>query len=290
MSNFLKAIIHKKQNLAMKKLNIFLLACSFLFISSVLSAQSELSIGAFKIKKFDFSLGYETDYINDIDYTFFRDQMPEAQQAVMSDLNFRPEDFYSGVCENPSINIGLTLEHQALKNFEWRNSLAYKPNRVDGVSYYNNSSFDGEYLNIHSTHDEFTVESALLFKLPVLQFLNVYVGAGTNLGVTTNNHTCVYTSFDLTAQDISFSNINEITQGVPAGEFGSGDGYNNCFDTGVQMNQRVFGQLGTGIIFFKRIEVGFDMKYGYGYRADFGSSIDGTHIVSTNLNLRYILK
>ena len=57
-----------------------------------------------------------------------------------------------------------------------------------------------------------------------------------------------------------------------------------------QLNQRIFGQIGLGIIIFKRVELGIDLKQGYGYRADFGSSIDGTHIVATNLNLRYILK
>jgi len=270
----------------MKNNNLLPLVLSFFFLSTTLSAQSSWNIGSFKVKKLDFSQGYETDYINGLDYTFFTAQMPEAQQAVLSELNFRPQDFHSGICENPSLNFGITLEYEKLKNFEWRNAFAIKKDRVDAVTYYNNSRFDGDFLNIYSTHNEYTLESALVYKLPLGSFMNIYTGVGTNLGLTSNNQTCIFTSFDITASDISFSNVDE----VPAGQFGSGDGYEDCYSTGTQLNQRVFGQIGFGFIIFKRLEIGMDIKYGYGYRADFGSSIDGTQIVANNINFRYILK
>ncbi len=277
----------------MKLIN-FLLSFSFsILLVSTLAAQSAYeteTISGFKIKKIDFSFGFESDYINNMDANFFLNQMPDVQQARLDELNFHPEDLESMVCENPSINVGLTLEHSRFKNMEWRNAFAYKPNRVDAITYYNNSDYSGNYVNINGSHAEFTLESALIFRLPVLSFFNLYGGAGTNIGVTSNNLTCVYTSLDLTAADISFSNINEVNEGVPAGIYGSGDGYADCFNTGAQLNQRVFLQVGTGIKFFQRVEVGFDIKYGYGYRADVGNSIDGTNIVATNFNLRYILK
>jgi len=147
-----------------------------------------------------------------------------------------------------------------------------------------------EYMNITGTHSEYTVESALVYRLPVLSFFNLYGGIGTNLGMTSSNQTCVFSSLDLTATDISYRNIEEVNEGVPAGLYGSGDGYDECFETGTQFNQRVFLQIGTGIKFFQRIEVGLDIKYGYGYRTDIGQTIDGTHIVATNFNIRYILK
>lgn len=275
----------------MKSTNTFFLlfGLSFFFLSP-LTAQSNLKIGKFKIKKFDFSLGYEADYINDMDYRFFAEQMPDVQQARLDELNFEVSEVESGICENPSINIGITLEPENFEFLEWRNALAVKPNRVDAMTYFNNSGYEGTYLNISGTHAEFAFESALVMKLPVLPFFNLYIGAGTNIGVTTSNETCVFTSLDLTAEDISYRNINEVNEGVPAGRYGSGDGYGACFDTGSQLNQRIFGQLGTGIIFFDRVEVGLDMKYGFGYRAVPGRTIDRTHIVATNLNLRYILK
>lgn len=258
------------------------------FVST--QAQSNWHIGQFKVKKVDFSLGYETDYINDMDYSFFVGHMDETQQARLSELNFENSDFYAGICENPSINLGLTLVHPALPRLEWRNALAIKPNRVDGISYYNNSDYDGAYITMNGRHAEFTLESAGLFKASILGILNLYGGAGTNIGLTTNNETCVFTSFDLTANDISFRNTNEINNNVPSGQYGSGDGYHDCFNTGSQINQRVFLQVGAGLVFFKRVELGMDIKYGVGYRADFGHSMDGTQLVAVNLSARYILK
>lgn len=291
----------------MKNVNFLLSLCICLISSSLLFSQSAYEgakvadNGKFRIKKIDFSFGFESDYIRNMDANFFLNQMPDVQQARLDELNFEAQDLESMVCENPSINVGLTLVHPKLKNIEWRNAMAFKPNRVDAITYYNRSRYDGNYISINSTHAEFTLESALIYKLPVLSFFNLYGGIGTNLGVTSPNTTCVFTSLDLTATDISYTNVNEVvegvetriydsTGGVPAGQYGSGEGYSECINTGAQLNQRIFLQLGTGIKFFQRVEVGFDVKYGYGYRADLGNSIDNTHIVATNLNLRYILK
>lgn len=279
----------------MKNINFLLSMCICLISSSLLLSQSayegkKISTSKLKIKKIDFSFGFESDYIRDMDANFFLNQMPDVQQARLDELNFEARDLESMICENPSINIGLTLVNPKFKNIEWRNALAFKPDRVDAITYYNNSRYDGNFVTINSTHAEFTLESALIYKLPVLSFFNLYGGIGTNLGVTSNNNTCVFTSLDLTATDISYTNVDEVMEGVPAGRYGSGDGYNECFNTGSQLNQRIFLQVGTGIKFFQRVEIGFDLKYGYGYRADLGNSIDNTHIVATNFNLRYILR
>jgi len=274
----------------MKPHNILLLVMLLFFSSNVLIGQSSWYIGKFKVKKIDFSLGYETDYVNGMDYNFFVAQMPEAQQAELSQLNFQDGEFYSGICENPSISLGLTLVHPSLPKLEWRNSLSYKPNRVDAVSYYNVSDYSGEYININGTHTEYAIESAAIFKLPVVRSFNLYGGAGINTGITSNNTTCVFTSHDLSVEDISFRNVNEVNDQAMVGQFDDGQGYADCFDTGSQINQRVFLQVGTGFIMFHRLEFGIDLKYGIGYRADFGQTSDRTNLVATNLNLRYILK
>ena len=271
----------------MKNLTTYLLVLVLSIGGTVLTAQSSWHIGKFKVKKIDFSNGYEADYVNGIDYNFFVNQMPEEYRNNLSDLQFRDGDFHSGICENPSYNLGLTLVHPTLPNLEWRNSLSFKPNRVDGVSYYNNSGFSGEYASLTGYHSEFAVESAAIFKLPVFSFFNLYGGAGINTGITTNNTTCAYTSFDVTAENITFSTVEQLNAGLGSEDNGT---YTECFDTGSQLNQRVFLQVGTGFKFFQRVEIGFDIKYGLGYRADFGATIDRTHIVATNLNLRYILK
>ena len=272
----------------MKNITTYLLLLVFTLSGFAITAQSSLHIGKFKVKKIDFSFGYESDYINGIDYNFFINQMPEQYQAGLSDLQFQDGQFHSGICENPSINLGLTLVHPSLPNLEWRNSLSYKPNRIDGVSYYNNTNFGGEYINLTGYHSEFAVESAAIFKLPVFSFFNLYGGAGINTGITSNNTICAYTSFDITADNITFGSVDELNTGIGE-EFNHG-GFNECYDTGSQLNQRVFLQLGTGFKILQRLEFGIDVKYGLGYRVDFGASLDQTNIVATNLNLRYILK
>lgn len=259
-----------------------------LAFASASFSQSPMHIGKFKVKKLDFSFGFESDYINGLDYDFFLNQMPDQHRENLDQLNFAPTELYSGVCENPSINVGITLELPNRPNIEWRNAFAYKGNRVDAVSYYNNTDYSGNYLSATSTHDEYTLESALVLRGTVVNTFNFYAGLGTNLGMTSPNKTCIFTDLDITADDFNFSNIDEMSRTIESNsEFGE---YHACFDTGVQLNQRVFGLLGFGIQLFRRVEVGVDLKYGYGYRADLGSSIDGTNIVGTNFNVRYILK
>jgi hypothetical protein len=283
-------IIINNKHLPMKNYTNYLLIATFLMCGTLLTAQSNWSIGKFKVKKIDFSLGYETDYVDGLDYNFFVNQMPVDQRGQLSSLQFQDGNFYSGICENPSINLGLTLVHPSLPNLEWRNNFSFKPNRVDAVTYRNNSDWTGEYASLSGSHTEYAVESAAIFRLPVFKFFNLYGGAGINTGITGNNTTCVFTSFDVTADNINFSNVDQLNADVMSGVYSEDGGYSECFDTGSQINQRAFLQAGAGLKFFQRVEVGFDLKYGIGYRADFGDSFDQTNIVSTNINLRYILK
>ncbi len=258
-----------------------------LFLVGQLSAQKSFNIGAFKVKKIDFSLGYETDMVNGLNYQYFVDQMPLAQQGLFKSSDFNPQSLYGGICENPSISLGLTFQHAKLPNFEWRNSLAFKADRVDAVSYYSNDYFGGDFVNFNSRHNEFTAESALLYKLPVTRFLNIYGGVGTNLGFTPKNETCVFSSIDFNVvDDLNYGNIGEVNQQASNGEYGE---FHACYQTGAQMNQRAFLQGGIGLKFFNKIELGIDLKYGYGYRTDFQNDAIGTNIIATNLSMRYIL-
>ncbi len=267
----------------MKK--IFLLFTAIVFLTQ-LNAQSTFNIRSFTVKKIDFSLGYETDMVDGLDYSYFANQMPIAQQGLFSSADFNPTTLYGGICENPSIDIGLTFLHDQLPNFEWRNSIAYKPNRVDAVSYYSNDNFGGRYVNFDSRHDEYTLETALMYKLPILKFFNLYGGIGTNLGFVPQNETCVFTSIDFNVDGLNFQNIDNINSQVMADDYAY---YSECYETGSQLNQRVFLQGGAGLTFFNKLEVGLDLKYGYGYRADFKNDAIGTNIIATNLSLRYIL-
>ncbi len=267
----------------MRKTTLVLLLFAVAFS---LNAQSTFKIGAFTVKKIDFSLGYETDMVNNLDYKYFVNQMPLAQQGLFKSSDFNPTTLYGGICENPSVSLGLTLTHPALPNFEWRNAFAFKDERVDAVSYYSPEFYDGEYVTFDSRHDEYTLESALIYKLPVTKFLNLYGGAGMNIGLVPSNETCVFASLDFNTDELTYSNVQEINQSVMSNDY---QYYSECYSTGAQLNQRVFLQGGMGVKFFNKIELGLDLKYGYGYRAEPGTQVIGTNLISSNLNLRYIL-
>jgi len=156
----------------MKQYNFLTFLVITLCLATLLNGQSayeaptsNLKLGQFKIKKFDFSIGYDYDMVTGIDADYFIAQMPEVQQAVLADYDFSPEWFDTAICENPSINVGFTLVHPSYQNLEWRAALSYKPNRVDGVRY-NSPSPNGQqesYLTINGTHSELAVENALIY-------------------------------------------------------------------------------------------------------------------------------
>ncbi len=264
--------------------HIFALLICFSFFH--LNAQKTFSIGPFTAKKIVAGIGYETDMVNNLSYNYFRKQLPQAERDALAGADLSPETLYTGVCENPSFNLGLGLTHPKLRNIEWYNTLAYKPTRVDAVTYRNTSNYSGDYLSFNGTHNELNLETALLYKLSILNFLNIYGGVGANAGFTFNNQTCIFSSVDLTADDISFRNNSEINETLSSNNH---EGYYNCINTGVEWNHRAFLQLGSSLQFFNKIELGLDFKFGVGYRANLPDSFTGTRLTSTNLTLKYIL-
>ena len=276
----------------MVKMKSLLLLCTCFALMSSIVAQSEVVAepAGFKIKSIDFSFGSDSDFILGMDANYFTSQLATGQQARLEEFSFSTTDVISGVCENPSLNMGLTLTHPKLANLEWRNLFSYKPNRIDAVTLINNSEFAGDYVSIAARQTELVLESALLVALPAFDVFNVYVGVGSNIGFSVANSTCVTTNLDLATDDISFSSVSALEEQMAAGEPVFQDGYHDCFSTGTQLNQRIFFQLGVGALLTDRVEVGMDTKYGLGYRADFGNSLTATNIVSTNMYVRYMLK
>ena len=263
----------------MKNFRLFLALLVCFSVNNIIISQS----AGFKIKKIDFSSGQEFDRIKNLGADYFLNQIPNVQKSNVNDLNIQTRDINSMSCENPSINLGLTLVHPSIKNIEWRNALAYKHNRIDAVSYYRINGDRNNYINISGNHSEFTLESALIYKVRVFNFFNLYGGLGTNLGVTTNNNISVTTANDLTLPEESSGDQIQTTT------WNHSERFNEHFNTGSQLNQRVFVQIGTGIKFFQRIEIGTAIKYGYGYRADIGNTINVTNMIATNWSIRYIL-
>ena len=276
---------------------VLLLTGVCFFFSTALFAQASWGIGSFKVTKFDFSVGQESDQVNGLDYNYFVDKVvsrtthcpvadmpdPDEQEAQLNTLNFANSTAVASNSSNLSINVGMTMQSEKFPFLEWRNSIAVKP-RTEEVTYLNNSAYRGNYLNIESTHTELAVESALLFKLQATRFLNLYVGAGTNLGLTHFDETCVTTS-ELSAGD-TFSFRSDNTSLVA---LENADSFSECYVTDPLIIQRAFAQAGLGVVISERVELGMDVKYGAGFRTDLMTPLNSTTLVATNFNVSYIL-
>lgn len=288
----------------MKKTNNFLLLTGVcFFLSTALSAQANWGIGSFKVTKFDVSVGIESDQVNDLDYNYYVDKVisrtthcpvesmplnPIEQEAQLNSLNFANSTMISNRSTNPSFNAGITMQSEKFPFLEWRNAISIKP-RTEELSYQNNSAYGGDYLNIRSSHTELAVESALLFRLQVSSFFNLYLGAGTNLGVTHFDETCVTTAQSSTDDAFSFR-ANNNTGTLPFDGPMTSEGFSECYVTDPLLIQRAFAQLGAGFIVFDRVELGFDVRYGAGLRTDFITPLNSSTLIATNFNLSYILK
>jgi len=275
----------------MKKILLFSLIICFCFTAQAqfesttetVKIANELKIGKFKIKKFHVSFGEDNDMINNMSYEYFVNQIPADRDFPLRDRQFSDSDFNSGHCENPNLTIGLTLEHPALRNIQWRNSLSIMSDRSDGVSYYEpDNSGTGDYVNFFGGHSEYGIESAVLYKLQLLPAINLYGGLGTNMGVSSGDYICY---------DATYRIPESLIEGAGS-DAGVVEGYDTqfgCIDTNSQFNQRLFAEFGIGMTILKRVEIGVNFKNGIGYRAGNGA-LAGTQLNAFNISLAYVLK
>ncbi len=262
----------------------YLIILSALFITSGLFAQSDWYIGKFKVKKIGVSMGADTDMVSNLDGAYFIDQLRDDQIVGINDLDFDNYGFSGGVCENPHWRGSITLGIPGADALEWTNSLVIMPDRLDGVSYNTiNDAGEWEYLNLTQTQDEVALETSLLARLD-LGPIKLYGGAGTNLGVTFNNMVRV----SGTHNDVFDQNAGEFVD-IPTRP-GNNTWFYDQYDTRKNFNQRVFLQGGGSLVFFKRVELGIEMRYGVGYRAAIGAELRKTNLISAGFTAKWLLK
>lgn len=264
-------------------MNKLLLTICFILISISLIGQSGLVI-----KKIGISVGSDEDLIRDLDYSYMLSTAKGIEQSQYAGLNFAPQDLYGGVCENPNISVELTLGVPGLSFADLNVAATGMFNRYDGVYYDSRKSFDSfdshEYLSINSYNSEFNLEVSLIKGIPILNFLNVYVGAGTNMGYSFGHN--------VQLDGIALQNI-ALDRSRSFGDMLTGDNYTDfnysSFEMRDGISNRVFAQLGAGITFFKRVELGATYRKGIGTRAIFGAPFVTTQLNGFYLNLRYVL-
>lgn len=255
-----------------------------------LSAQKFFSAGSWQIKKAGIHLGMDMDMLNQgLNHEYFFSMSKEQSDNDFTSMRFADGSMYSMVCENPNIRLEMSLVSPYFKNTEWRFALNTIINRIDAISYYNSDGYgQSEYLNFNSYGNELSLESVLLKSLPFWKFFEIHGGVGTNIGYSFGNSLSVYgSSSTYTADQVNFNNLNEVSNTVSSPAY---DYFSEYYELSNGINQRAFLQLGASMTVFDRIEMGFDVRGGLGYRGNFGAPVAFTKLKAFSLSAKYVLK
>jgi len=282
----------------MKKLMILSLAVIF---SCQLFGQKMTLSSTWKVKKIGVTLGKDLDMLPTIGDDYFLNASRDLDTEKYSDLTLTSADLVGAVCENPDVSINLTLLPPGLTNVEMNVSLLAMFNRVDGATYETSDwgNTDYQMLRFGSRSNEIALESSLRKRWNAFGFLNFYGGIGTNVGVSYAGRIDV--QGENIPTDIQTGNImgvrilnNNNDAGNTPPQMPSNMYVENQFlDTYEMKNavhQRLFATAGIGVLFFKRIEIGIEGKYGIGYRYFGGESFTPSILNSLGLTARYVLK
>ena len=114
-------------------------------------------------------------------------------------------------------------------------------------------------------------------------FLRLYGGVGAQVGMIYNNEICVSGSIDPMTDDLSPSTVRGVTDSAMS----QTEYQSFCYEGSNEMTQRFFGNIGVGIVFFKRVEAGVNFKAGIGHRGNFGEASNTSNYFSTNFRVGY---
>jgi len=235
----------------MKKSLLFVALFAFTF-----SFQADAQM---KIKKFGVSLGQDWDMLPGLSAESL---LQKTDGRLSSEIQpyFDLDDSYqySSACDNPNVRLTLVFEPQQLNNVELHTSGVFIFNRMDAVYLYDNDDTGYKHLDIVSHGNEIDIEGVLIKKVPVFGFLNfkalnLYGGVGANMGYQFGNYLSVWGS------------ENEYRPGR-WGNFQESDYISDDKNINDGVSARVFGHAGFGLTLFRRVELGFEGRYGAGLR------------------------
>lgn len=265
------------------KLFFFLLLCGL-----TATAQSQLFSTPYKwqIKKWGVSFGNDMDMLGSVEHDYLLSTIRGTTNMNYSNLTFDRQYINSMTCENPHIRFTATLPVPRMKNAELNVSGMFVGNKIDAVEY---SGDNGQWLNFNSTTNEAGIEAVFLKRGKILSdFFNFYGGLGGNLGASFGGVVTIE------GYEIETNTNNEVMNfeaydGVPTGNTTMHEYLYETHRTKAGYYQRVFGQLGFGILFAKRMEIGFEYRMGMGFRAIPGARTQGTRYQSAAINLAWRL-
>jgi len=189
-----------------------------------------------------------------------------------ADLPFSEGELTSMDCDNPTFRFMVNLSPAASPTTVWQFAFLSIDGRIDQVRY---ALDDGQqFLQVSGTNKETAVEVAFLKKSQATKALVFYGGIGTNIGFSHGGKVNVK-GFLLEDSPVTDEPV-------------AGQHIDLTFDQKNSVNQRLFLQAGMGVRFLKRMEAGFDLRKGLGYRASLDGPFNFTILKrSIGLNLRY---
>lgn len=268
--------------------NTLLLLFCLLYTFS-LFAQDLVLFNKWKVRSFSIAFGSDQDRIKNLDYTYMLSTAKALHASPYKDLTFTKQNLYSMACENPNIRLSVSLDVPGTRNTELDLTLYGIYDRYDYVSYHTDATHypilneDYEYLSFNSMQSELGLESTIKKRVQ-LGFFNLYGGLGTNMGYSFSGQMTINGDFKQTANQNSSRTPNDIATGTYYKDY-----HYDELKTRDGFQQRIFGQIGLGWILFKRLELGVDYRYGYGYRAVFNAPTKTVNLQSAGLSIKWLL-
>ncbi|NNE30080.1 MAG: hypothetical protein HKN16_10600 [Saprospiraceae bacterium] len=256
------------------------------FCSLAALGHAQETQGKMFIKKIGLSTGFDQDRINNMDPDFFLGTARGIEGSEFDASDFAPGTLYGGVCENPYLRAYVTLGFPNKPNTFLDLALVSVFNRYDALYYSRNDAEFFEYQSLNSWGDELMLEGTLNRQVNVANWLKLYGGVGANTGITYDGEMHISGHESLSSVD---ENIDRTSNDIFNGRINSDYMY-ETYDTRSAFSQRLFAELGLGIVWFKRVETGFFLKRGIGYRNYIGYGTRRINLLSSGLRVNWIFK
>jgi len=248
-----------------------------ILLVSVTSIQAQGIFSAFQVKKAGITASFDQDRLRGIDQDYMLGSIRSNSDLQYAE-SFGETDLYSAFCENPSIRAEVSLVTPKMLNSELRLAVNFMPDRIDGVRYRRtNSMGEMETLHISSTTHELAIEAGFIKYAKAGPF-SLYGGPGTNLGMSFGGYATVDGDYMIETVD----DKGDVVTGT--------ESFREYTSPKTGIHQRIYLTGGAAITFFQRLELAWEGRYGYGYRAINGAGLHGTQLVSLGLSAKWVLR
>lgn len=229
------------------------LACLF---AGQTKAQLETSTPNWHLARFGIALGGDLDMPVNLDHHYL---LKTANDAGFDDsqLPFTSGEMTRMNCDNGTFRIGLSISPLKSPSTELQFSFLDISGRIDMVHYElgHEGESDYQWLEVNAENKETALEAVFLKHRNSGKRWAWYYGAGTNFGFSHSGKVHVKGSL---LDESAIDNPSSI------------ETFDLTYNQRESFNQRLFLQGGVGFKFLKKMEFGFELRKGIGYRASFG--------------------